>query len=62
MNTAFLKSVFSVEQFARDYRKFLSNFCVMRFRNISEWIFERQQKENKFYDLGCETMHKYKKL
>ena len=25
MNTAFLKSVFSVEQFAKDYRKFLSN-------------------------------------
>lgn len=26
MNTAFLKSVFSVEQFAKDYKRFLSKF------------------------------------
>lgn len=29
MNTAFLKGVFSVEQFAKDYKRFLSiNFLI----------------------------------
>ena len=30
MNTAFLKSVFSVEQFANDYKKFLSTFYLIQ--------------------------------
>jgi hypothetical protein len=29
MNTAFLKSVFSVEQFAKDYKRFLSKTFVI---------------------------------
>jgi len=28
MNTAFLKKVFSVEQFARDYKRFLSMIFI----------------------------------
>jgi hypothetical protein len=29
MNTAFLKSVFSVEAFAKDYKRFLSKIVIM---------------------------------
>jgi len=40
MNTAFLKSVFSVEAFAKDYKRFLSK-NYHNFRNFSKLIFKR---------------------
>ena len=39
MNTSFLKKVFGVYRFYRDYKKFLSKFWTY-YRDISKLVFE----------------------
>lgn len=64
MNTAFLKSVFSVEQFAKDYKKFLSNFSLIPETFQNEFIKDNKKKINSMSDAvkACINTKNYKPL
>jgi hypothetical protein len=64
MNTAFLKSVFSVEQFAKDYKRFLSKFLVNEETFQNEFIKDNKKKINSMSDAVkiCLNTKNYKSL
>jgi hypothetical protein len=55
MNTSFLKKVFGVYRFYKDYRKFLS-ISMFICRNFPKLIFEGQQEEDRNYERGSEAV------
>lgn len=57
MNTAFLKGVFSVEQFAKDYKRFLKTFQ-------NEFLKDNKKKINSMTDAvkACISTKNYKSL
>jgi hypothetical protein len=64
MNTAFLKSVFSVEQFAKDYKRFLSKPLIMLETFQNEFLKDNNKKIHSMSDAvkACINTKSYKSL